>query len=107
MKLDFSGPHAGGGANVSNVVAPPGTRWGISAESDRLTNVLLVSPDHLAPVACCSVTREKLRDGYRTDQRRARSTGLWSRRYASRTFASSLRQAHPTCLIWSMRAMPD
>jgi N-dimethylarginine dimethylaminohydrolase len=72
MKVDFSGPQVGGGAAVSSVLARPSNRWGVSSESGRLTDVLLVSPDHLAPVACCSVTRENLRDGYRTDQARAR-----------------------------------
>jgi N-dimethylarginine dimethylaminohydrolase len=33
--------------------------------------VLLVSPDHLAPVPCCSVTRETLRNGIGTDRARA------------------------------------
>jgi N-dimethylarginine dimethylaminohydrolase len=73
MKVDFSGPHTGGGANISGGLARSASRWGITSESDRLTDVLLVSPDHLAPVACCSVTRENLRDGYRTDRCRARS----------------------------------
>ncbi|USI73409.1 dimethylarginine dimethylaminohydrolase family protein [Sphingomonas morindae] len=53
--------------------AGPAVRWGVRSESDPLTDVLLVAPDHLAPVPCCSVTREKLRDGHRTDGDRARA----------------------------------
>ena len=73
MKIDFAGPQVDGGATVSSAPVQLGNRWGVSSESDRLTDVLLVSPDHLAPVACCSVTRENLRVGYRTDQGRAHS----------------------------------
>ncbi len=69
MKIDFSSSQGGGGASL---LAKPTTRWGVSSESARLTDVLLVSPDHLAPVPCCSVTRENLRDGYHTDQQVAR-----------------------------------
>lgn len=64
MKIDFSD-----GA----IATLTGQTWGLSSESDRLTDVLVVSPDHLAPVPCCSVTREKLRAGYRTDHSAARS----------------------------------
>lgn len=66
MKLDFSSGivAANGGARPS----APSPSWGLSSESDRLTDVLVVSPEHLAPVPCCSVTREKLRDGHHVDR---------------------------------------
>ncbi len=66
MKLDFaSGAVAASGGARPSARSPS---WGLSSESDRLADVLVVSPDHLAPVPCCSVTREKLRDGHRTDR---------------------------------------
>ena len=71
MKLDFSDFHMAAGRQA-DVLTRPTTPWGLLSESDRLTDVLLVSPDHLAPVPCCSVTREKLRDGYQTDLTGAR-----------------------------------
>ncbi len=66
MKVDFS---SGGMAyDVGGTVGAVQTQaWGLASESDRLTDVLLVSPDHLTPVPCCSVTREKLRGGHCTD----------------------------------------
>lgn len=44
----------------------PTTRsaYGVEGETGRLTEVLLCRPAHLAPVPCCSVTRESLRDGF-------------------------------------------
>lgn len=38
--------------------------WGVLGETDRLTDVMLCRPSHLAAVPCCSVTRESLRDGF-------------------------------------------
>lgn len=71
MKIDFSDATL---ATTPDVQLNSSCQsWGLSSESDRLTDVLVVSPDHLAPVPCCSVTRENLRDGYRTDQVAARS----------------------------------
>jgi N-dimethylarginine dimethylaminohydrolase len=69
MKLDVCKVGVTGGAGFATLASPS---WGLLSESDPLTDVLLVSPDHLAPVPCCSVTREKLRDGYWTDASRAR-----------------------------------
>lgn len=36
--------------------------WG---ETDRLTDVLLCPPSHLAPIPCCSVTRQSLENGFK------------------------------------------
>ncbi len=72
MKIDFSWDAISGGHDAATEKTR-GQCWGLSSESDRLTDVLVVTPDHLAPVPCCSVTREKLRDGYRTDQAAARA----------------------------------
>ncbi len=41
-------------------------RCSVRSETDILTEVLLCRPAFLAPVACCSVTRESLRDGFAT-----------------------------------------
>jgi arginine deiminase len=66
MKLDFRLSTGGG----------PGSRriseaWGLSCESAGLDRVLLARPDGLEPVPCCSVTREMLRKGHRTDPTKA------------------------------------
>jgi N-dimethylarginine dimethylaminohydrolase len=49
--------------------APAGWDWSPRVISDtaRLREVVLCAPSYLAPVPCCSVTREKLRDGFRSD----------------------------------------
>lgn len=65
MKLDFSA-----------AVAFPETRSSptfahVLGETHRLTDVALCAPRYLAPVPCCSVTIENLRDGYSTDTARA------------------------------------
>jgi N-dimethylarginine dimethylaminohydrolase len=39
-------------------------RWGVSSEVSVLTDVMLCGPSYLAPVPCCSVTRESLREGF-------------------------------------------
>ncbi len=71
MRIDFS--HGAIATVVGVATRAPCPSWGLSSESDRLTDVLVVLPDHLAPVPCCSVTRENLRVGYRTDQTAARA----------------------------------
>jgi N-dimethylarginine dimethylaminohydrolase len=42
-------------------------RWRVHGETDVLTDVLLCPPSHLAPVPCCSATRESLAAGFETD----------------------------------------
>ncbi len=37
----------------------------VESEVHRLTDVLLCRPSHLAPIPCCSVTQESLRNGFR------------------------------------------
>lgn len=59
MKLDLLAGFGGGGA----LRAAP-RPFAVSGETDRLTDVLLCPPSHLAPVPCCSVTRESLRAGF-------------------------------------------
>lgn len=68
MKLDFSQAAGGGGDVTAERIY---ARWGASCESARLDRVLLVRPDHLRPVPCCSVTREAMRKGHRTDPDKA------------------------------------
>src|SRR6187402_3358517 len=72
MKFDFCNEAITGSLGGAGFATLASQHWGLSSESDPLTDVLVVSPDHLAPVACCSVTREKLLNGYRTDSSRAR-----------------------------------
>jgi N-dimethylarginine dimethylaminohydrolase len=38
----------------------------ILGEADRLTDVILCPPHHLAPVPCCAVTRTKVKQGFTT-----------------------------------------
>ncbi|NIJ20225.1 N-dimethylarginine dimethylaminohydrolase [Sphingomonas naasensis] len=44
---------------------------GVFSESHALTDVILARPDFLAPVPCCSVTRESIRGGFESDRGRA------------------------------------
>ncbi|WP_342250977.1 dimethylarginine dimethylaminohydrolase family protein [Sphingomonas sp. OTU376] len=46
-------------------------RWSVRSESDALSEVLLCGPAYLAPVPCCSVTRDSLGDGHQTDTAKA------------------------------------
>jgi N-dimethylarginine dimethylaminohydrolase len=39
-------------------------RWGVRTEHDPLTDVMLCEPRAIAPVPCCSVTRESLAQGF-------------------------------------------
>lgn len=58
------------------VVTSQGSRdWLPMVVSDtaRLREVVLCAPSYLAPVPCCSVTREKLRDGFQTEPKLAGS----------------------------------
>ncbi len=43
----------------------------VAGETDRLTDVILCSPHHLAPTPCCAVTRGTLADGFTTDNEEA------------------------------------
>lgn len=56
MKRDFST-----GADFPDT---PTLSFTVSGETDRLTDVLLCTPSSLAPVPCCSVTRESMRNGF-------------------------------------------
>jgi N-dimethylarginine dimethylaminohydrolase len=63
MKLVFE--EGAGGRTVEAMAASP---WRVECESDRLTDVMLGAPTYLELVPCCSVTREKLLDGFATDR---------------------------------------
>ena len=65
MKLDFSTAFAFPETRSSPAFAH------VRGETHRLTDVALCAPRYLAPVPCCSVTIENLRDGYATDTARA------------------------------------
>lgn len=60
MKITFEHQELGGQAFSTR------SHFGVAGETDRLTEVLLCAPDHLAPVPCCSVTQESLRSGFQT-----------------------------------------
>jgi N-dimethylarginine dimethylaminohydrolase len=57
MKTEFLGGAAG-------QLARHETHFGVSGETDRLTEVLLCRPTYLEAVPCCSVTRASLSDGF-------------------------------------------
>lgn len=63
MKVDFE---FGRGGFAGQPILPKVTSR-IVSETDRLTDVVLCPPDHLAPVPCCSVTQRSLRDGFSVD----------------------------------------
>jgi len=65
MKLDFNAAVAFPESRCSPAFAD------VRGETHRLTDVALCAPRYLAPVPCCSVTIENLRDGYSTDTARA------------------------------------
>lgn len=54
-----------------DVVAPTIGNWprspGVLSDTARLREVVLCAPSYLAPVPCCSVTCEKLRDGFQSN----------------------------------------
>lgn len=60
MKIDFEF-HRGSFAGRLGT-APLKAR--VTSEVDRLTDVVLCPPYHLAPVPCCAVTRRNLREGF-------------------------------------------
>lgn len=60
MKVDFEF-HRGSFAGQSGAM-PLKSR--VVSEVDLLTDVVLCPPHHLAPVPCCAVTRQSLRDGF-------------------------------------------
>lgn len=66
MKLEFCEA-----AGARDGRAPEIGRWRVEGETCRLTDVVLSPPQFLAPVPCCSVTRESIRKGLTTDQARA------------------------------------
>jgi N-dimethylarginine dimethylaminohydrolase len=93
MKIDLkkTATEHGSGRLVDPVV------WG---ETERLTDVVLCAPDFLAPVPCCSVTRERLRDGFET----SKSAAL-DQQYALRR---ALLDVGVTChMLASAPGMPD
>lgn len=59
MKLEFFESQAGGRAPD-----PLSANWIVRGETERLTDVMLCPPAFLEPVPCCSVTRERVRDGF-------------------------------------------
>ncbi|ODP36597.1 dimethylarginine dimethylaminohydrolase family protein [Sphingomonas turrisvirgatae] len=61
MKLDFL-QHLSGGLD-----RPVPARWRVVGETKRLTDVMLSSPLHLAPVPCCAATIDSLAGGFETD----------------------------------------
>jgi arginine deiminase len=65
MKLDFNAAVAFPEHRSSTAFAH------VRGEAHRLTDVALCSPRYLAPVPCCSVTKESLSQGYSTDTDRA------------------------------------
>jgi N-dimethylarginine dimethylaminohydrolase len=64
MKVDFL-------SHLSSWSSSRISKCSVESEVDRLTDVLLCRPDHLAPVPCCSVTRESLRNGFELSVGRA------------------------------------
>jgi N-dimethylarginine dimethylaminohydrolase len=64
MKISFEEQ---GSAALSARVANAEVR----GETDALSDVLLCTPTYLEPVPCCSVTRERLRQGFTTSTSRA------------------------------------
>ncbi|GGE04244.1 amidinotransferase [Tsuneonella deserti] len=66
MKLDFALAHR---PFPETRLQPAFVR--VRGETHRLTDVALCTPRYLAPVPCCSVTKEALREGYSTDNARA------------------------------------
>ncbi|KAK0340689.1 hypothetical protein LTR94_029494, partial [Friedmanniomyces endolithicus] len=63
MKVDFG---AFDGV-MAGKVPPAYLESYVVSETDRLTDVILCPPLHLAPVPCCAVTREALAAGFTTD----------------------------------------
>ncbi len=59
MKISFE--EQGNAAVASRIVTAD-----VRGETDPLTDVVLCPPTFLSPVPCCSVTRERLRDGFTT-----------------------------------------
>lgn len=57
MKMDWRQEEGGAAGTVS-------CEFLVEGETDRLTDVLLCAPLHLAPVPCCSATRASLREGF-------------------------------------------
>jgi N-dimethylarginine dimethylaminohydrolase len=60
MKLEFLQQLGGG-------LLTAGERWRVPGETQRLTDVLLSAPAHLAPVPCCAATMDSLAAGFQTD----------------------------------------
>lgn len=57
MKIDWR-QEEGGAAGTATC------EFLVEGETDRLTDILVCAPSHLAPVPCCSATRASLRDGF-------------------------------------------
>jgi N-dimethylarginine dimethylaminohydrolase len=58
MKLEFL-------TSVAGFWRPTLSQCRVESEVHRLTDVLLCRPSYLAPVPCCSVTQESLRNGFK------------------------------------------
>ncbi|WP_202951356.1 dimethylarginine dimethylaminohydrolase family protein [Sphingobium bisphenolivorans] len=67
MKVDF-----GAFEGTGQFYCPPERLVShVLAEADRLTDVILCPPDHLAPVPCCTVTRRHIDQGFATSSNEA------------------------------------
>ena len=66
MKVEFETEHSFGRINRASPVSYQAT-----GECHPLRRVLLCAPHHLEPVPCCSVTKESIRTGFRSDAARA------------------------------------
>lgn len=62
MKLDLLSRYTSAIDSVPTILD-----WRISGETDLLTDVVLCPPDYLAPVPCCTVTRDNLEQGFAVD----------------------------------------
>lgn len=66
MKVEFETERSFGRINRAL-----STEYRVSGECHPLRRVLLCAPHHLEPVPCCSVTKESIRTGFRSDAARA------------------------------------
>lgn len=72
----------------------------VRGETEPLTDVVLCAPDYLAPVPCCSVTRERLSEGFKITT----SIALDQHRAVQR----ALTEAGVTChMLAAAPGMPD
>ncbi|MET0249189.1 MAG: arginine deiminase family protein [Sphingobium sp.] len=64
MKMDWRQDEGGAAGTITH-------DFMVEGETDRLTDVLLCAPSHLAPVPCCAATRASLREGFAVSQAQA------------------------------------